>query len=521
MAYKKLQKSSVTTAPVQKTLQTPRSFSERKPADVAKDAPQQDIQRSGSDSNCLGRISIYPPSFEAPVLQPKLTIGAANDQYEKEADQVAHQVITKIHSPAFRTPEPQANESIQRQIGPRIGIRRKPASQGEATEATPDLEASIRAARSSGHPIRPSIREPMEQAFGSDFSQVRIHSNAQSDQLNRSIQARAFTTGQDIFFRQGEYNPDSRAGQELMAHELTHVVQQTGQIRRQEAAGGVDMAFTLAEAEGVDMAFTLAETLGQGSVIWVDRESSVEETEDSDQRSMSFTEEEVLSHMFIENYQEDLRDLIINEFGNIGEHARAAANIAISALFAPYIEQIQNREQRQRYESIILRRLVNFFPAQGMVGRISQNIASFAVDLALESYAEDLRSERSDAEFSRRSISSEIEFYLLEIFNNPVTENSLRLQNFFLSKLKQAYIRMVETSSHSPSGAETRQALRQVARYLLYQGGDSRAIVESISRDLQARFEPLVRLAFENPGASGEGERHSTMMTPYRSRTGR
>nr|MCM0593799.1 DUF4157 domain-containing protein [Gloeotrichia echinulata DEX184] len=65
-------------------------------------------------------------------------------------------------------------------------------------------------------------------AFGADFSGVKVHTDGQSDQLNRSIQARAFTTGQDVFFRQGEYNPGSRGGQELIAHELTHVVQQNG-----------------------------------------------------------------------------------------------------------------------------------------------------------------------------------------------------------------------------------------------------------------------------------------------------
>ncbi|MHC5750143.1 eCIS core domain-containing protein [Nostoc sp. JL23] len=68
------------------------------------------------------------------------------------------------------------------------------------------------------------MREPMEQAFGADFSGVKVHTNGQSDQLNRSIQARAFTTGQDVFFREGEYNPGSQGGQEL----LTHVVQQNG-----------------------------------------------------------------------------------------------------------------------------------------------------------------------------------------------------------------------------------------------------------------------------------------------------
>jgi guanyl-specific ribonuclease Sa len=68
----------------------------------------------------------------------------------------------------------------------------------------------------------------MGQAMGADFSGVKVHTDAQSDQLNKSIQAKAFTTGQDVFFRQGAYEPSSRGGQELIAHELTHVVQQNG-----------------------------------------------------------------------------------------------------------------------------------------------------------------------------------------------------------------------------------------------------------------------------------------------------
>ncbi|MEH2058455.1 MAG: DUF4157 domain-containing protein [Nostoc sp.] len=95
-------------------------------------------------------------------------------------------------------------------------------------DATPDMETSINQARGGGQTIADNIREPMEVAFGADFSGVKVHTDGQSDQLNRSIQARAFTTGQDVFFRQGEYNPGSRGGQELLAHELTHVVQQNG-----------------------------------------------------------------------------------------------------------------------------------------------------------------------------------------------------------------------------------------------------------------------------------------------------
>jgi hypothetical protein len=68
----------------------------------------------------------------------------------------------------------------------------------------------------------------MERAFGADFSSVKVHTDAEADTLNQELNARAFTTGQDIFFRQGEYSPGSGSGQKLIAHELTHVVQQNG-----------------------------------------------------------------------------------------------------------------------------------------------------------------------------------------------------------------------------------------------------------------------------------------------------
>ncbi|MEH2027374.1 eCIS core domain-containing protein [Nostoc sp.] len=100
--------------------------------------------------------------------------------------------------------------------------------QGGGVAATSDLETSIQQERGSGQPLSNDIRQPMEQAFGTDFSSVKIHTDSRSDQLNQSIQARAFTTGQDIFFRQGEYAPESHGGKELLAHELTHVVQQNG-----------------------------------------------------------------------------------------------------------------------------------------------------------------------------------------------------------------------------------------------------------------------------------------------------
>ncbi|BAZ08736.1 hypothetical protein NIES4071_05420 [Calothrix sp. NIES-4071] len=168
-------------------------------------------------------------SRQQPDVQAKLTIGEPGSEYEREADKVARQVVQQINAPA--SVESAQSQTVQRQAPDEDELMMKSVVQLQAdTEMTaaPDLEASINQARGSGQPLADNIREPMEQAFGADFSGVKVHTDARADQLNQSIQAKAFTTGQDVFFRSGEYNPGSLGGQELLAHELTHVVQQNG-----------------------------------------------------------------------------------------------------------------------------------------------------------------------------------------------------------------------------------------------------------------------------------------------------
>jgi hypothetical protein len=94
------------------------------------------------------------------------------------------------------------------------------------------IEAQINQSRGGGRPMEDSIRQPMEQAFGADFDNVRIHTNALADELNHSLAARAFTSGSDIFFRNGEYRPNGLLGKELLVHELVHVMQQSGRLQR-------------------------------------------------------------------------------------------------------------------------------------------------------------------------------------------------------------------------------------------------------------------------------------------------
>ena len=153
----------------------------------------------------------------SPNVQAKLEIGEVGDKYEQEADRVASQVVSQINNPV--------QKKLQRLSESKV-IRRKEAIAGGTASA--DLESSIQSARGSGQSLDANLQQSMGQAMGADFSGVKVHTDSQSDQLNKSIQAKAFTTGQDVFFRQGAYEPSSRGGQELIAHELTHVVQQNG-----------------------------------------------------------------------------------------------------------------------------------------------------------------------------------------------------------------------------------------------------------------------------------------------------
>ncbi|GAB4183802.1 MAG: hypothetical protein Fur006_20910 [Coleofasciculaceae cyanobacterium] len=186
--------------------------------------PQEDTENSTwQESRFHHDFSRVPAYSTTPIVQPKLIIGAVGDKYEQEADRVAHQVVSQIHAPGNQTVQ---REEMSDKDDEESDLMVQRQSDGGGMAATPELEASIQQARGSGQPLSENIRKPMEQAFGADFSRVKVHADAQSEQMNRSIQAKAFTTGQDIFFRQGVYSPGSRGGQELIAHELTHVVQQ-------------------------------------------------------------------------------------------------------------------------------------------------------------------------------------------------------------------------------------------------------------------------------------------------------
>jgi hypothetical protein len=146
----------------------------------------------------------------------------------------------KRSQPAKTTPAAAGGEaarplaSLQRQVGNRA-VQRLLAQRSAdgSTELDDDTAGRINQQRGGGQPLDSGAQKQMAESTGEDFSQVKVHTGPEADTLNHQLGAKAFTTGQDVFFRSGAYQPHTTSGQELLAHELTHVVQQ-----RQGAVSG-------------------------------------------------------------------------------------------------------------------------------------------------------------------------------------------------------------------------------------------------------------------------------------------
>jgi hypothetical protein len=282
------------------------SKSVRKPEAPAREpeqAPPDPVARLQQvvGNKAVQRLVQDKPAALPPKIQAKLSVTPPDDQYEKEADAVAHEVMT-MPAPVQREEMPEEElqmkriqreempeeelqmkriqreempeeelqmkriqreempeeelqmKRIQREEMPEEELQMKaiqrqmPMDEEEELQAkrvqrdaaqdsglppvTDNIESQIDSSRGSGSSLPDNARGFFESRMDADFSGVRIHTGSDSDQLNRSLDARAFTTGSDIFFRDGEYNPDSNDGRELLAHELTHVVQQNAAPQR-------------------------------------------------------------------------------------------------------------------------------------------------------------------------------------------------------------------------------------------------------------------------------------------------
>ncbi len=161
------------------------------------------------------------------ILQTKPTANQPGDVWEREADQMADAVLRQRTSP----------EAAPKKPGQTPPFRRTPVAPPSS-----EIPASVGTVlESAGQPLETQTRATMESRFGHDFSQVRVHADAQAAKSAQSVNALAYTVGQDIAFGTGRYAPNTQAGQKLLAHELTHVVQQSGQgarsLQRKPPAG--------------------------------------------------------------------------------------------------------------------------------------------------------------------------------------------------------------------------------------------------------------------------------------------
>jgi len=161
------------------------------------------------------------------VIQAKLTIGQPNDKYEQEADKVADEIM-RMPEPNIQT-KPRAEQVtplVQRQSKTEEEELLQTKSTGETLQVTSSLESKINALEGGGEALSKETRAFFEPRFGKDFSKVRVHNNANAHQLAQSINAKAFTRGNNVVFGNGEYSPNSSSGKRLLGHELTHTIQQ-------------------------------------------------------------------------------------------------------------------------------------------------------------------------------------------------------------------------------------------------------------------------------------------------------
>ena len=181
------------------------------------------------------------------ALQAKLSIGQPGDVYEQEADRVMEQVMRMPEPGVQRQVEPEEEEeektnpakSLVGQITPVVQRQPKPLEEeveekqiqpksntDMAPQVTPGVAHDIHSLKGKGQPLPASERAFFETRFGRDFSNVHVHTDHRSTLIARSINAHAFTLGRDVVFGAGQFSPGTHSGRKLIAHELTHVVQQ-------------------------------------------------------------------------------------------------------------------------------------------------------------------------------------------------------------------------------------------------------------------------------------------------------
>jgi len=224
----------------------------------------ENIMRTTAKHNESSSKAKSSTFFSPATLQPKLNIGQPNDKYEQEADAMADKVMRMPQNGIQRAcADCEKEESVQpkrknnflnlKRMVQRMGgmegeeekLQTKPLmmkSEGGGGVATSALTSQLNSSKGGGSPLPASTNQFMSNAFGTDFSNVRVHTGSSAIQMNQGLNARAFTHGSDVYFNKGEYSPNSSSGKRLLGHELTHVVQQGGGFNIQRWGNGAGVS---------------------------------------------------------------------------------------------------------------------------------------------------------------------------------------------------------------------------------------------------------------------------------------
>ena len=277
-----------------KTAESKTTSSAASTAAKTQNAPFFSKEAQGESAFFGGETAEAELFFSPRTLQPKLTIGKPNDKYEQQADAVADQVVAKLNSPTPSPPTPKGStiaaqtsngrntqtainnkqsaisnpstpsvqakcdhceqeEKLQKkdeEIGhvgeqvqmkpifdsaaeppPDDNVQRKTDGNTEG-EASSDFSSQLSSSKGGGTSLPADTQEKMGSTIGADFSGVRIHTGSEAAKMSNDIGAQAFTHGNNVYFNEGKYNPSSTEGSHLLAHELTHTVQQGAAVKR-------------------------------------------------------------------------------------------------------------------------------------------------------------------------------------------------------------------------------------------------------------------------------------------------
>lgn len=216
---------------MKRTKSESKSIRKNQLSSARKSANKQDSRSANVKSDRVARLQQTHGNQAVKRLLEKGNLGTeleesqSNDKHEREADRVAEQVMGMSGA----EPDSDSQEAMK--------VSRKTAAGESAIEGK--IERRIESVISGGKPLSSSTRSFFEERFGRSFDDVRVHTGPKANEAAQSIDARAFTHGANVVFRKGEYSPNSLEGKRLLAHELTHVVQQDNgtfhSIQRQQA----------------------------------------------------------------------------------------------------------------------------------------------------------------------------------------------------------------------------------------------------------------------------------------------